>query len=152
MRRDSRQALEELDAIDRYTRQLRRWIEVTPAWAAEEDYDALHRAVQDASVILGGCYQQWHFAGRETSSPASSPVDSGGNDEGGRVPDRSPSGPAQSPASELHECPYCDGRGWNTIAVHDPTDPDGEPLPEQEQCATCGGSGEVSRPAKRPSE
>ena len=46
------------------------------------------------------------------------------------------------------ECPYCDGRGWNTIAVHDPTDPDGEPLPEQEQCATCGGSGEVSIPAK----
>lgn len=51
---------------------------------------------------------------------------------------------ALDPASEPRECPYCDGRGWNTIAVHDPTDPDGEPLPEQEQCATCGGSGEVS--------
>lgn len=42
------------------------------------------------------------------------------------------------------ECPYCEGRGWNTIAVHDPTDPDGEPLPEQEQCAACGGAGTVS--------
>lgn len=38
--------------------------------------------------------------GRRTSSPASQPADSGGNAEGEQSPDRFPSGPEQSPASE----------------------------------------------------
>lgn len=70
MRRDAQQALEGLDTIHRYTRQLRRWVEQTPRWAAEEDYDALHQAVLEAGVTLGRCYQRWHAAGREDSYPA----------------------------------------------------------------------------------
>lgn len=44
------------------------------------------------------------------------------------------------------ECPYCDGRGWNSIAVH-ASDCDGScrqcPVEDREQCETCGGTGEV---------
>lgn len=65
MQRDSQEALDRLDAIHRYERQLRRWVISPPGGVAEEDYDALHVALRNAEAALLGAYQQWHAIPQE---------------------------------------------------------------------------------------
>ena len=67
MRRDTEEAVERMDAITRYVRQLRRWLADPPAGLAEEDYDVLHEALDTAEESLRTAYKQWHAQPNERS-------------------------------------------------------------------------------------